>query len=376
MGFIGTAATQQVCVHGFGKSSGAPARSLLAACPSDQGADSLPAVTGEPLDQDGVLETFLSFWVSRGVMAAVEMNVFDACEGDGLALDEACARLGLAERPARALLDTCVAARLLARDADRYRNTPAASRYLHSASEHSIRNYVLDERWCWGAWGRLDEALRTNAPTLPQDSDGYHTFPADFFLDFLHGHSLAMGERLAASIDLTGTSAIMDIGGGSGAVSIALCRAFPHLRATVVDRAEVLRKTTQHIARAGLSGRIATHPANVFDDPLPDGCDGAVIANMLHDFSPEKARAILHRVAGALPRGGRLVVMEMAPDDDRSGPPVAVAFALTMIVNTEGGDAYTVPEYRAWLDEAGFDLERVVPLGGRIITTALDARKR
>ncbi|MFA5889726.1 MAG: methyltransferase [Actinomycetota bacterium] len=327
-------------------------------------------------DQDHVLETFLSFWVARGVMAAVEMDVFEILEGDGLSLEAAGARLGLASRPARALLDTCVAARLLTKSDGVYRNTEAASRYLHSASEHSVRNYVLDERWCWGAWGRLDEALRADAPTLPQDDDGYHTFPAEFFLDFLHGHSLRMGEQLATAVDFSGLTRVMDVGGGSGAVSIALCRANPSLHAVVVDRDEVLRAAAAHIARAGLSQRITTHPANVFSDPLPEDCDGAVIANMLHDFSPTKAREILARVAAALPSGARLVIMEMAPNDDRSDPPIAVAFALTMIVNTEGGDAYTVPEYRTWLEEAGFDVERVVPLGGRIVTTAIEARKR
>jgi hypothetical protein len=104
--------------------------------------------------------------------------------------------------------------------------------------------------------------------------------------------------------------------------------------------------------------------------------DAAIIANVLHDFSPEKAQTILRRVAEALPPGAPLLVMEMAPDDDRSGPPIPVAFALAMLVNTEGGDAYTVPQYRAWLKVTGFEVERVVPLGGRIVTTAICARRR
>lgn len=309
-------------------------------------------------------------------MAAIEMGVFDLLEGEGLPLSDIQTALHLAERPAKGLLDTCVATGLLAREGERYRNTPDASRYLCSTSEYSVRNYALDELWCWSAWGRLDEALRNNAPSLPPDGDGYHTFPADFFLDFLHGHTLHMAERLAGAIDLSGVTRIMDVGGGSGATSISLCRAHPHLRSVVVDRADVLRKTAEHVARAGLSDRIATHPANVFADPLPDGCDGAVIANMLHDFAPERARAILRRVRGALPADARLVIMEMAPNDDRSGPPIPVAFSLTMIVNTEGGDAYTIPQYCEWLDETGFDVERIVPLGGSIVTTAIEARAR
>jgi 3-hydroxy-5-methyl-1-naphthoate 3-O-methyltransferase len=334
----------------------------------------LPAVAGDP---DDVLELFLGFWISRTVMAAVEMGVFEALEGRALDIAEAGAALGgVAERPARALLDTCVAVRLLDKADGRYTNSPLASRFLHAGSEYSLRNYVLDERWCWGAWGRLEDALRADAQQLPPDEEGYHAFPAEFFYDFLHGHSLAMAERLAEAVDLSDVRRIMDVGGGSGAVSIALCRRFPDLTAVVVDQEPVAGRAAEHVDRAGLSERITTHAANLFVDPFPSGCDAAVVANLLHDFSPGRGAEILARVAGALPAGGRLVVMEIVPDDERTGPPLAVAFAAAMVVNTAGGDAHTAAQYREWLAEAGFTDIRRHRLPGRMVTTAFEAVRR
>jgi ubiquinone/menaquinone biosynthesis C-methylase UbiE len=333
-------------------------------------------VTLSAKDPDDVLELFLGFWVSRTVMAAVEMGVFDILAGGGLPEDEAGRRLGVGPRPARGLLDTCVAVGLLERSGDTIRSTPAAARYLASDSEYSMRNYVLDERWCWPAWGRLEEALRTDAPPLPQDDDGYHVFPEEFLLDFLHGHSLAMGDKLADAVPLGRVRKIMDVGGGSGAVSIALCRANPTLRSVVVDRQQVLAKTAEHVERAGLSDRIEGLAANMFTDELPQDCDAAVIANLLHDFSTERASEVLGRVAEALPVGGKLLVMEIAPDDDRNGPVHAAVFTVTMIVNTEGGVAYTRAELRSMIEAAGFEVEREVTLGERYVTTAIEAHKR
>ena len=309
-------------------------------------------------------------------MAAVDMGVFEVLGVEGLSESEAASRIGIGPRPARGLFDTCVAVGLLEREGETIRATPAAARYLASDSEYSLRNYVLDERWCWPAWGRLEEALRNNAPPLPQDEDGYHVFPEEFLLDFLHGHSLAMGDLLARAVPLDGLRRIMDVGGGSGAMSIALCRANPSLHAVVVDRDPVLAKTVEHVAKAGLSGRITTQPANVFTDELPASCDSAVIANMLHDFSSERAAEILVRVARALPRGGKLFVMEIAPDDDRSGPVLPAVFTVTMIVNTEGGVAHTRAELKAMIEAAGFEVERDVTLGDRYVTTAIEATKR
>lgn len=327
-------------------------------------------------DPDRVLELVLGFWISRGVMAAVELGVFDLLARGPMTLGAAAGALRLAERPARALLDTCVSVGLLARDRDGYRTTAEARAFLTEESEYSLRNYVLDESWCWGAWGRLVDALRADAPTMPADAHGYHTFPEEFFLDFLHGHTLAMAERLADAVDLSGVRRLLDVGGGSGAASIALCRRHPSLAAVVVDQEPVVTKAADHVARAGLADRIATRATNLFTDPLPTGCDAALLANVLHDFAPDAARAILRRVRDALERGARLLIMEIAPDDERAAPPLAVAFALTMVVNTAGGAAHTVADYREMLSAEGFALERVVPLGGRIVTTAIEARAR
>ena len=312
-------------------------------------------------------------------MAAVQLGVFEAFgpgqAPDGLDLEQAQGILGLPARPARALLDTCVATRLLEKEDGRYRNSALADRYLAAGSEYSLRNYVLDERWCWSAWEKLEDALRADHQLLPEDDEGYHAFPEDFFLDFLHGHSLAMGERLAAAVDFGTARRVMDVGGGSGAVSIALCRAYPQLEAVVVDQAPVTAKTAAHIEAAGLHDRITTWPANVFESPLPDRCDTAVVANVLHDFSPVRAREILGRVATALPPGGRVVILEIVPDEERRSPPLAVAFSVAMIVNTAGGDAHTVSQYRAWLEEAGLTGVVVTPIPGRMVTTAIEARR-
>jgi len=330
-------------------------------------------------DPDDVLVLFLGFWISRSVMAAVQLDVFETLgvgqAPDGLDLEQARAALGLPARPARALLDTCVATGLLEKTDGRYRNSPLGARYLAAGSEYSLRNYVLDERWCWSAWERLEDALRADHQLLPEDAEGYHAFPEDFFLDFLHGHSLAMGERLAAAVDFGSSRRVMDVGGGSGAVSIALCRANPHLEAVLVDQPAVAARAAAHIEAAGLDGRISTWPANIFESPLPDGCDTAVVANVLHDFSPDRAREILARVAAALPTGGRVVILEIVPDEERRSPPLAVAFSVAMIVNTAGGDAHTVSQYRAWLEEAGLTGIAVTPIPGRMVTTALEATK-
>jgi hypothetical protein len=65
--------------------------------------------------------------------------------------------------------------------------------------------------------------------------------------------------------------------------------------------------------------------------------------------------------------------MEIVPDDDRRGPPLAVAFSAAMVINTAGGDAHTAAQYRDWLQQTGFTGVTVRALPGRMVTTVLDA---
>ena len=113
----------------------------------------------------------------------------------------------------------------------------------------------------------------------------------------------------------------------------------------------------------------------MFEDPLPAGCDTAVLANVLHDFSPDRAQEILGRVVAALPPGGRVVFLEIVPDEERRSPPLAVAFAVAMIVNTAGGDAHTASQYGAWLEATGLTGVVQTPIAGRMVTTVLEATK-
>lgn len=58
--------------------------------------------------------------------------------------------------------------------------------------------------------------------------------------------------------------------------------------------------------------------------------------------------------------GGTVAVQEFVPDEDRSGPPSALIFAVNMLVNTEAGDTFTFKEMSQWLREAGFKNPRLL----------------
>ena len=84
------------------------------------------------------------------------------------------------------------------------------------------------------------------------------------------------------------------------------------------------------------------------------GHDLATLGQILHSEGGAQSRELLGKVFRALAPGGTIAIAEFIANDDRSGPPLAMLFAVNMLVNTEEGDTFTVPEITQWLTEAGF----------------------
>jgi hypothetical protein len=145
---------------------------------------------------------------------------------------------------------------------------------------------------------------------------------------------------------------LLDIGGGSGAYDIELCKQYGALRATVFDLPHVAAIAAGKIAGAGLSGRIATLGGSFFEQ-LPAGHDVHLLSMILHDWDEAKNRALLRRSFEALPGGGAVVISELLVDDEKTGPAPAALMSLNMLIETEGRN-YTPAEYSVWLEDAGF----------------------
>jgi len=74
----------------------------------------------------------------------------------------------------------------------------------------------------------------------------------------------------------------------------------------------------------------------------------------------DRSRRLLRKTFRALAPGGTLVISEFMPEDDRTGPPAPLIFAVNMLLHTEAGDTFTFAEMAEWLREAGFANPRLL----------------
>lgn len=265
---------------------------------------------------------------------------------------EVAAQRGWPERSARMLLDGLVALELVARDGAAYVNTPLAAACLAPGGPAYQGHILRHHQNGWDTWGRLGEAVATGQPVAVQGERSPEEL-RHFILGMRDVARFSAREVLGA-LDLSGYRHVLDLGGGPATYAITFLEAVPAMRATLFDRPEVVPIAQEQAAAAGLSDRFAFRAGDMTTDDIGSGYDLIMLSNVAHCLGPAVNAALVKKCYGALEPGGRLILKDFLADDDRTGPPFSLLFALRMLLHCDGGDTYTFAEAKEWTRAAGF----------------------
>jgi len=169
--------------------------------------------------------------------------------------------------------------------------------------------------------------------------------------------SIAIGGLVAKFYDFSQHSVLLDLGGGSGALSIAAARRYSRLKAIVFDLPAVTEVAREFIQKEALSDRISTHDGDFHKDTLPGGADVILNAGNMHAYGSDNAKRLLRRSFDALPSGGGMIVIDQMLNKDRSGPLIPALYALVQKFYSDESRTHSIVEVSDYLAEAGFRVE-------------------
>jgi len=297
----------------------------------------------------------MGFWQSAALMSAVELGLFTAISKGAGSIAEVAAALDITEGNAERLLTVCRAMDLIGvDDAGRFRNAEDVERFLVEGAPAYAGPWILFTKPRWDKFGRLTAYLRRKDETVLGQYEGLTVADARRMHKATYSIGMGAGRRFVRQVDLSARRRILDLGGGSGAYSINAALTHPHIEAVVFDLPPVAEVAREYIAEHGVADRVTAVGGDFTADPLPEGCDVAIMASNLPIYNREIIARVIRRAFDALAPGGEMHLIGETLRDDRSGPVGPALWGLAEALNGSTGMAHTESDCIGYFEAAGF----------------------
>lgn len=190
------------------------------------------------------------------------------------------------------------------------------------------------------------------------------------FVNLLFEVHQQLAQQIADLLDLTGVERMMDLGGNSGVISMALLRKYPNLTSMIVDIENVCSAGRELIEAEGFSDRISYHPAEFFEDDFPAGFDLVLQCDVaVYDSS------LFGKVYRSLNPGGRLIFVDHFSPAENLAPLSRIEWTFLDSLHDPDFCFPTLDEVRTQLIQTGFEVtEEFKTVGKGLIV--LEARKK
>jgi 2-polyprenyl-3-methyl-5-hydroxy-6-metoxy-1,4-benzoquinol methylase len=303
------------------------------------------------------------------IEAALHHGVFDWLDGGSKTVEEVAVLSGASVRGLRAVMNALAGLELLTKDAEgRFGLTADSAAFLVSSKPGFLGGVIRHtSTQLVPTWLALSEVVRTGKPAASVNrekvgAEFFHAFVEDIF-----PMSYPSAQRLAEALEIAAAKepvSVLDLAAGSGVWGITLAQKSPRVTVTAVDWPGVLDVTRKVAARLGVAGRFSFVAGDLAAADFGRGHDIATLGHILHSEGEKRGRALLKKTFGALAPGGTIAIAEFLVDDERTGPPVSLLFAVNMLVNTDEGDTWSFGEIAGWLRAAGFRDPRTIEAPG------------
>jgi len=318
---------------------------------------------------DKILKMTRGFMLSKLVLLAHELGVFDLLADDGKTASQAALALRANEEGMKRFLNALVGIGLLVKRDDRYHLPKNLRDYLLPGSPRSIRNYLELTNSMWDVWSRMGDVVRGGKPVvsildeMESDPEKLKMFTAAM-VDRARDATALIPEL----VDISDRTRLLDVGAGPGTYSFGWMKRYPGLNATLVDMEGVLALAKGYSEQDGVGDRCEFLAGDFLEIDFGERrYDLVLLGNVLQMHGEIECRRIVNKAYELLAPGGLIIVHGFTVEDSETEPLGSTIFALSIAALTRGGGTHKRSAKMRWLAEAGFvnvstdDIDTVPP---------------
>ncbi len=286
-----------------------------------------------------------SYQKSRIILTAFELEIFTLLSEKKLNLNEISTNLNTDLRATEILLNSLCAIELLEKEDDKYFNSTVAEKVLVKG-KHTFWANLHHTNSLWNTWSNLSEVVRNGSPEIQPFIENQKESWVEDFIISMHTRARIQAPKTANILDLSNVKSVLDVGGGSGAFSMAFIDKKADIKATVFDLPNVLPTSKKYIEKEGYTNKIRAVEGNYLTDNFPEKYDLILLSAIIHINSLEENKELIKKCANSLNVGGQVIISDFIQNEEKTGPQRATLFAVNMLVGTQSGNTYTGQEVK------------------------------
>ncbi|WDI39894.1 methyltransferase [Bremerella sp. P1] len=319
------------------------------------------------------------YWISQAIYAAAKFNIADHLIDGPKSIGQLAEATSTNADALYRLLRALASVGIFAEGEPRHFALTPLAEPLQSDVPGSKRALALmagDEQF--RTWAEIEYSIQTGKTAfdkafgkpifeyLSENPDKARIF--DAAMVGIHGRE---SDIVLSAYDFSGVGVLADIGGGNGSQISQVLNRNSDLKGILFDLPHVIERAKNSIESAGLLDRCELVGGSFFES-VPEGADIYLMRHIIHDWDDEKSLTILRNCRQAMSANTKLLIVEsvIPPGND----PFGGKFLDLVMLLIPGGKERTAEEYRALLDQAGFELTQVIPTTSEV--SIIEAVKR
>ncbi len=297
-------------------------------------------------------------FVGHGILICYQLGLFELLNKKSMTIKDLSVETKLSERAVQALISCACVLKLIQKNHRFYCLSPLGKVFLDKTKksyygdvfelfvqENNIMNYE-----------NIKKAILTNKSQVNNGKELFFEKDSlcntEKFIKSLHQKAFNPAFFWSSKINFLKHKKIIDIGGGSGIHTIAVCLNNPHIEGIVCDRQSVLPFTKRYIADFNLESRIKVNKLDMWKDEFPIG-DVYFWGDIFHDWDKDKCLYLAKKCFCSLKKNGKIIIHEMLFNDKKTGPLLTAAYNMKMMVWTQG-QQFSRSEIKDLLKKVGF----------------------
>jgi hypothetical protein len=308
-----------------------------------------------------------AYWGSQMLLAAARLELADRLAEGAKGADDLAKQLDLDARPCYRFLRSLAGMGLLTEvDGRKFALTSLGEALKKDAPGSAYATILtLTGDICSRSWEQLLYSLQTGKTGIEKafgkplfDYLAERPNEASLFSETMVGFHGAEPPAVARAYDFDSLGSIVDVGGATGNMLTHILQQHSRPRGVLFDLPHVVRDAPAFLESHGMIDRVSIESGSFFE-AVPAGHDAYILSHIIHDWDEQQCLTILRNCRDAIDPEGRLLIVEMVlPEGDTPHP--GKMLDMMMLVGP-GGQERTASEYAVLLDEADFELSKVVP---------------